>query len=98
MPFRSSKVELIPNPEQGGFTARLPDISAYIEGATGVTEVETACHNDEEGGGRSPDGMPGPRRTVPAQSLASQFHARRMGRMDHCPARVASSETVVPAS
>jgi predicted RNase H-like HicB family nuclease len=27
-------VELIPDPEQGGFTARLPDIPAYGEGAT----------------------------------------------------------------
>ncbi len=27
-------VELIPDPEYGGFTARLPDIPAYGEGAT----------------------------------------------------------------
>jgi predicted RNase H-like HicB family nuclease len=27
-------VELIPDPEQGGFTARLPDIPAYGEGET----------------------------------------------------------------
>lgn len=27
-------VELIPDPEQGGFTARVPDIPAYGEGAT----------------------------------------------------------------
>ena len=27
-------VELIPDPEQGGFTARLPDLPAYGEGAT----------------------------------------------------------------
>lgn len=27
-------VELIPDPEQGGFTARLPDIPAYGEGDT----------------------------------------------------------------
>lgn len=28
------RVELIPDPEQGGFTARLPDIPAYGEGQT----------------------------------------------------------------
>lgn len=28
----SIAVELIPDPEQGGFTARLPDIPAYGEG------------------------------------------------------------------
>jgi len=27
-------VEIIPDPEQGGFTARLPDIPAYGEGET----------------------------------------------------------------
>jgi predicted RNase H-like HicB family nuclease len=27
-------VELIPDPEQGGFTARVPDIPAYGEGET----------------------------------------------------------------
>ena len=27
-------IELIPDPEQGGFTARLPNIPAYGEGAT----------------------------------------------------------------
>jgi len=27
-------VELIPDPEEGGFTARLPDIPAYGEGET----------------------------------------------------------------
>ena len=27
-------VEIIPDPEQGGFTARLPDIPAYGEGDT----------------------------------------------------------------
>lgn len=27
-------VELIPDPEQGGFTARIPDIPAYGEGTT----------------------------------------------------------------
>lgn len=27
-------VELIPDPEQGGFTARIPDIPAYGEGAS----------------------------------------------------------------
>ena len=27
-------IELIPDPDQGGFTARLPDIPAYGEGAT----------------------------------------------------------------
>jgi predicted RNase H-like HicB family nuclease len=27
-------IELIPDPEQGGFTARLPDIPAYGEGVT----------------------------------------------------------------
>ncbi len=27
-------VELIPDPEQGGYTARVPDIAAYGEGET----------------------------------------------------------------
>ena len=27
-------IELIPDPEQGGFTARVPDIPAYGEGET----------------------------------------------------------------
>jgi len=27
-------IELIPDPEQGGFTARIPDIPAYGEGET----------------------------------------------------------------
>lgn len=27
-------IELIPDPDEGGFTARLPDIPAYGEGAT----------------------------------------------------------------
>jgi predicted RNase H-like HicB family nuclease len=30
----SLTIELIPDPEQGGFTARLPDIPAYGEGET----------------------------------------------------------------
>jgi predicted RNase H-like HicB family nuclease len=30
----SMTIELIPDPEQGGFTARLPDIPAYGEGET----------------------------------------------------------------
>ena len=30
----STTIELIPDPDQGGFTARLPDIPAYGEGAT----------------------------------------------------------------
>ncbi|HEY4234480.1 MAG TPA: hypothetical protein VGM76_13690 [Lacipirellulaceae bacterium] len=30
----SLKIELIPDPEQGGFTARFPDIPAYGEGET----------------------------------------------------------------
>ena len=28
------RVELIPDPEEGGFTARIPDIPAYGEGDT----------------------------------------------------------------
>ncbi len=30
----SVTIELIPDPDQGGFTARLPDIPAYGEGET----------------------------------------------------------------
>jgi predicted RNase H-like HicB family nuclease len=30
----SVTIEIIPDPEQGGFTARLPDIPAYGEGET----------------------------------------------------------------
>ena len=30
----SLTIEVIPDPEQGGFTARLPDIPAYGEGET----------------------------------------------------------------
>jgi predicted RNase H-like HicB family nuclease len=30
----SLTIEMIPDPEQGGFTARLPDIPAYGEGET----------------------------------------------------------------
>jgi predicted RNase H-like HicB family nuclease len=30
----SLTIELIPDPEQGGFTARIPDIPAYGEGET----------------------------------------------------------------
>ncbi len=33
-PSTSTTIELIPDPDQGGFTARLPDIPAYGEGAT----------------------------------------------------------------
>jgi predicted RNase H-like HicB family nuclease len=33
-PDRRISVELIPDPEQGGFTARVPDIPAYGEGET----------------------------------------------------------------
>jgi predicted RNase H-like HicB family nuclease len=32
--MRPITVELIPDPEQGGFTARVPDIPAYGEGET----------------------------------------------------------------
>ena len=38
-------VELIPDPEQGGFTARLPDIPAYGEGETedeAITDLKEA--------------------------------------------------------
>jgi predicted RNase H-like HicB family nuclease len=33
-------IELIPDPEQGGFTARLPDIPAYGEGETENEAIE----------------------------------------------------------
>jgi len=33
-------IEIIPDPEQGGFTARLPDISAYGEGETEDEAIE----------------------------------------------------------
>jgi predicted RNase H-like HicB family nuclease len=33
-------VEIIPDPEQGGFTARLPDIPAYGEGETENEAIE----------------------------------------------------------
>lgn len=33
-------VELIPDPEQGGFTARLPDIPAYGEGNTEQAAID----------------------------------------------------------
>jgi predicted RNase H-like HicB family nuclease len=33
-------IELIPDPEQGGFTARLPDIPAYGEGETEQEAIE----------------------------------------------------------
>jgi predicted RNase H-like HicB family nuclease len=32
--FMPLTIELIPDPEQGGFTARLPDVPAYGEGET----------------------------------------------------------------
>ena len=32
--LRKLSVELIPDPDQGGFTARIPDIPAYGEGKT----------------------------------------------------------------
>ena len=32
--YRQLTVELIPDPEEGGFTARVPDIPAYGEGET----------------------------------------------------------------
>lgn len=34
MKFPTVAVELIPDPEQGGFTAHIPDIPAYGEGMT----------------------------------------------------------------
>jgi predicted RNase H-like HicB family nuclease len=33
-------VELIPDPEFGGYTARVPDLSAYGEGATEEEAIE----------------------------------------------------------
>lgn len=33
-PVKRMTVELIPDPEQGGFTARIPDLPAYGEGQT----------------------------------------------------------------
>ena len=42
---RRFNVELIPDTEQGGFTARLPDIPAYGEGATedeAITDLREA--------------------------------------------------------
>lgn len=33
-------IEIIPDPEQGGFTARLPDIPAYGEGETEEEAIE----------------------------------------------------------
>jgi predicted RNase H-like HicB family nuclease len=33
-------IELIPDPEQGGFTARMPDIPAYGEGETEQEAIE----------------------------------------------------------
>jgi predicted RNase H-like HicB family nuclease len=33
-------IEIIPDPEQGGFTARLPDIPAYGEGETEKHAIE----------------------------------------------------------
>lgn len=33
-PLPNVAIELIPDPEQGGFTAHIPDIPAYGEGAT----------------------------------------------------------------
>ena len=33
-------IELIPDPEQGGFTARIPDIPAYREGETEQEAIE----------------------------------------------------------
>lgn len=33
-------IELIPDPDQGGFTARLPDIPAYGEGETENEAIE----------------------------------------------------------
>ena len=40
-------VELIPDPEYGGFTARLPDIPAYGEGETAddaIADLKVALH------------------------------------------------------
>ena len=33
-------IEIIPDPEQGGFTARLPDIPAYGEGDTEEAAID----------------------------------------------------------
>ena len=33
-------IEIIPDPEQGGFTARLPDIPAYGEGETEEAAID----------------------------------------------------------
>ena len=40
-------VEIIPDPEQGGFTARVPDIPAYGEGASeseAIADLREALH------------------------------------------------------
>ncbi|MBI4022002.1 MAG: type II toxin-antitoxin system HicB family antitoxin [Candidatus Andersenbacteria bacterium] len=40
-------IELIPDAEQGGFTARIPDIPAYGEGETeeaAIADLEEALH------------------------------------------------------
>jgi predicted RNase H-like HicB family nuclease len=39
-PFMQLTVELIPDEEQGGFTACLPDIPAYGEGETEAAAIE----------------------------------------------------------
>ncbi|HEX3152524.1 MAG TPA: hypothetical protein VHR66_30915 [Gemmataceae bacterium] len=49
MPLSHSSllVELLPDPEQGGFTARIPDIPAYGEGATedaAIADLKEALH------------------------------------------------------
>jgi predicted RNase H-like HicB family nuclease len=36
----SLTIEIIPDPDQGGFTARLPDIPAYGEGETENEAIE----------------------------------------------------------
>lgn len=38
--MQSLTVEIIPDPEQGGFTARVPDIPAYGEGETEAEAIE----------------------------------------------------------
>ena len=38
--MKSLTVELIPDPEMGGFTARVPDIPAYGEGETEDAAIE----------------------------------------------------------
>lgn len=38
--MRRLTVEIIPDPEQGGFTARVPDIPAYGEGASEAEAIE----------------------------------------------------------